>query len=108
MKAIQVSKPGGPEALEFVELPLPHPKAHEAVVEVSASGVNFIDVYFREGRYKADMPLVLGQEGAGVVTSVGEEVNSLKIGDRVGVGRCSRELCRVRLHTCGEVGDHSE
>lgn len=83
MKAIQVSKPGGPEALEFVELPLPHPKAHEAVVEVSASGVNFIDVYFREGRYKAEMPLVLGQEGAGVVTSVGDEVNSLKIGDRV-------------------------
>ncbi len=83
MKAIQVKQPGGPEAMELVELPVPQPKANEAVVKLAASGVNFIDVYFREGRYKAPLPVVLGQEGAGVVTAVGAEVKSLKAGDRV-------------------------
>ena len=68
MKAIQVKQPGGPEAMELAELPVPQPKANEAVVKVAASGVNFIDVYFREGRYKAPVPFVLGQEGAGVVS----------------------------------------
>ncbi len=61
MKAIQVKHPGGPEAMEVAELPAPQPKANEAVVKLAASGVNFIDVYFREGRYKAPLPLVLGQ-----------------------------------------------
>jgi NADPH:quinone reductase len=83
MKAIQVKRPGGPEAMELVELPVPQPKANEAVVKLAASGVNFIDVYFREGRYKAPLPIVLGQEGAGVVTAVGADVKSLKAGDRV-------------------------
>jgi NADPH:quinone reductase len=83
MKAIQVKQVGGPEAMELAELPVPHPKANEAVVKLSASGVNFIDVYMREGRYPAPLPLVLGQEGAGVVTAVGAEAKSVKIGDRV-------------------------
>src|ERR1700689_4244185 len=83
MKAIQVKQPGGPEAMELVDLPVPQPKANEAVVKLAASGVNFIDVYFREGRYKAPMPFVLGQEGAGVVTAVGADVKSVKVGDRV-------------------------
>ncbi len=83
MKAIQVKQPGGPEAMELAELPIPQPKANEAVVKLAAAGVNFIDVYFREGRYKAPLPLVLGQEGAGVVTAVGAEVRDVKVGDRV-------------------------
>jgi NADPH2:quinone reductase len=83
MKAIQVKQVGGPEAMEVVELPVPQPKANEAVVKLAASGVNFIDVYFREGRYKAPLPFVLGQEGAGVVTAAGAEVKSFKVGDRV-------------------------
>jgi len=83
MKAIQVKQVGGPEAMEEVELPVPQPKPNEAVVKLAASGVNFIDVYFREGRYKAPLPFVLGQEGAGVVTAVGSEVKSFKVGDRV-------------------------
>jgi NADPH:quinone reductase len=83
MKAIQVKQPGGPESLEVVDLPIPKPKENEAVVRLSASGVNFIDVYFREGRYKSAVPFVVGQEGAGVVTAVGAEVKSVKIGDRV-------------------------
>src|SRR2546427_1209664 len=83
MKAIQVKQAGGPEAMELVDLPIPQPKPDQAVVKLAASGVNFVDVYFREGRYKAPLPLVLGQEGAGVVTAVGAEVKSVKPGDRV-------------------------
>jgi len=83
MKAIQVKQVGGPEAMELVDLPVPQPKANEAVVKLAASGVNFIDVYVREGRYKALLPVVVGQEGAGVVTAVGADVKSVKVGDRV-------------------------
>jgi NADPH2:quinone reductase len=83
MKAIQVKQPGGPEAMELVDLPVPQPKADEAVVKLSASGVNFIDVYIREGRYKALPPFLLGQEGAGVVNAVGSHVTLVKNGDRV-------------------------
>jgi NADPH2:quinone reductase len=83
MKAIQVKQVGGPEAMELVELPVPHPKVNEAVVKLAASGVNFIDVYLREGRYKAPLPFVVGQEGSGVVTAVGMDVKSVKVGDRV-------------------------
>jgi NADPH:quinone reductase len=83
MKAIQVKQVGGPEAMEYLDIPVPQPKANEAVVKLAASGVNFIDVYFREGRYKTTLPFTPGQEGAGAVTAVGAEVKSLKVGDRV-------------------------
>jgi NADPH2:quinone reductase len=69
--------------MELVELPAPQAKANEAVVKIAAAGVNFIDVYNREGRYKAALPLVLGQEGAGVVSAVGSEVSGVAVGDRV-------------------------
>jgi NADPH:quinone reductase len=83
MKAIQVQKTGGPEALTLVDLPVPKPKANEAVVKIAAIGVNFIDVYFREGRYPAPLPFVDGQEAAGTVTDVGSNVTAVKPGDRV-------------------------
>ena len=83
MKAIQVKQVGGPEAMELVDLPVPQPKANEAVVKIVAAGVNFIDVYFREGRYKAVTPFVPGQEGAGDVVAVGHDVANVKVGDRV-------------------------
>jgi len=83
MKAIQVSQAGGPEVLQLVDLPTPDPKPNEVVVQIKAAGVNFIDVYFREGRYPAPLPLTLGQEAAGIVTATGSEVTDLKIGDRV-------------------------
>ena len=76
-------EPGGPEALELVEIPVPQPKANEAVVKIAAAGVNFIDVYHREGRYPVALPFVIGQEGAGMVSAVGAEVKSVKAGDRV-------------------------
>ena len=83
MKAIQVSQPGGPEVLTHVEIPIPEPKPDEAVVEIKAAGVNFIDVYYREGRYPASLPFTVGQEGAGVVSAIGADVSNLKVGDRV-------------------------
>jgi NADPH2:quinone reductase len=83
MKAIQVRKVGGPEALELVELPVPEPKPNEALIEIKAIGVNFIDVYFREGRYPAQVPFTVGQEAAGVVKTVGDAVTTVKPGDRV-------------------------
>ncbi|HWX55449.1 MAG TPA: quinone oxidoreductase [Verrucomicrobiae bacterium] len=83
MKAIQISKTGGPEALTLVDIPVPKPKPNEALVKISASGVNFIDVYFREGRYPSPLPFVGGQEAAGVVSEIGSDVKSLKVGDRV-------------------------
>ncbi len=83
MQAIQVSQTGGPEVLVPADLPQPKPKANEALVNIKAAGVNFIDVYVREGRYPTPLPFVNGQEGAGVVTEVGSEVTTLKPGDRV-------------------------
>ena len=67
--------------MELAELPVPEPKADEAVVKIAAAGVNFIDVYHREGRYKVPLPFVPGQEGAGTVTAVGANVKSVKKGD---------------------------
>jgi NADPH:quinone reductase len=83
MKAIQIKEPGGPEVLQFVDVPVPQPKGNEAVVKVAAAGVNFIDVYQREGRYKVPAPFVAGQEGGGTVTAVDAQVKSVKAGDRV-------------------------
>jgi NADPH2:quinone reductase len=83
MKAIQVSQVGGPEVLTLVDLPVPDPKPNEALVQVEAAGVNFIDVYFREGRYPAPLPFINGQEGAGIVVAVGPDVTTLRLGHRV-------------------------
>jgi NADPH2:quinone reductase len=83
MKAVQVSQTGGPEALEYKDVPDPKPQANEALIEVKAIGLNFIDVYFREGRYPAKLPFVDGQEAAGIVREVGSDVKAVKPGDRV-------------------------
>jgi NADPH:quinone reductase len=83
MKAIRIEKTGGPEVLALADVAVPEPKPNEAVVKIAASGVNFIDVYFREGRYPAQLPITLGQEAAGVVTAVGADVRNVKAGDRV-------------------------
>ncbi|MFT4111810.1 quinone oxidoreductase family protein [Silvibacterium sp.] len=83
MKAIQIAHTGGPEVLDFVDLPIPTPKAGEALIKVHASGVNFIDIYLREGRYKIPLPFVNGQEAAGIVEAVGEGVTEFQPGDAV-------------------------
>jgi NADPH2:quinone reductase len=83
MQAIQVTKVGGPEVLTPTELHVPSPKPNEAVLQIKAAGVNFIDVYIREGRYPTPLPFVDGQEAAGVVTEIGSEVTNVQPGDHV-------------------------
>jgi NADPH2:quinone reductase len=83
MKSIQVKEHGGPEKLELAETPTPQPGPKQALIRIAAIGVNFIDVYFRTGLYKADMPVTLGNEGAGTVEAVGGEVTEVAPGDRV-------------------------
>ncbi|MCU1235450.1 MAG: Alcohol dehydrogenase, zinc-binding domain protein [Candidatus Solibacter sp.] len=83
MKAIQVLTPGGPESLQLVDVPKPEPGPTQVLVRIAAAGVNFIDVYFRTGHYKADPPIAIGSEGAGTVEKVGEGVTEFKPGDRV-------------------------
>ncbi|HEY3824337.1 MAG TPA: quinone oxidoreductase [Bryobacteraceae bacterium] len=83
MKQIQVLKVGGPEELKLADAPQPTPGPGQALVKIAAIGVNFIDVYFRSGLYKADLPLTPGHEGAGTIESVGAGVTAVKPGDRV-------------------------
>jgi NADPH2:quinone reductase len=83
VKRIIVEEPGGVENLRLVESPAPTPGPGEAVVAVTSSGVNFIDVYYRTGLYASDRPIALGSEAAGVVDRVGPGVTNVKPGDRV-------------------------
>jgi NADPH2:quinone reductase len=85
MQAIEITHTGGPEVLVPCELPTPTPGPGEVLVRVEACGVNFIDVYLRQGRYPAKLPFIPGQEAAGVVAAVGPDVTpeSVKVGDRV-------------------------
>ena len=84
MRAIRVHAHGGPEVLELDEAPVPVPGSGQALVRIEAAGVNFIDIYHRSGLYKVPLPLVPGQEGAGVVTALGPDAPGVAIGDRVG------------------------
>ncbi|MEO8482386.1 MAG: quinone oxidoreductase [Acidobacteriota bacterium] len=83
MQRIQVLEPGGPEAMMLADVPVPEPGPGQALVKLAASGVNFIDVYFRTGLYKAESPITLGSEGAGTVERVGADVSDVAPGDRV-------------------------
>src|ERR1017187_1748962 len=83
MKSIQVNVPGGPENLQLMDVPTPRPGPGQALVRIAASGVNFIDIYFRTGLYKADLPIAIGSEAAGTVEAVGEGVTEVAPGDRV-------------------------
>jgi NADPH:quinone reductase len=83
MKAIQVRSTGGPEVLELRELPDLVPQAEEVLVGVHTSGVNFIDVYYREGKYKAPLPFTPGGEGSGHVEALGEGITDFSVGDSV-------------------------
>src|SRR5258708_1494264 len=83
MKAVRVHTPGGPEALRHEDAPEPTPKPGEAVVKIDAAGLNYIDVYFRSGLYKADLPATIGMEGGGTVVAVGPGVKDVKVGDKV-------------------------
>lgn len=81
--AIRIHETGGPEVMRWEEAALPDPAPGEARVRHAAVGLNFIDIYFRSGRYPLQPPSGLGLEGAGVVEAVGEGVTEVKVGDRV-------------------------
>lgn len=88
MKAVFVSDFGGADKLRYEDLPVPELKPGQALVKISASGVNFIDIYFRTGLYPAPAPVVLGMEAAGVVEAVAADVTTVKPGDRVAYAMC--------------------
>jgi NADPH:quinone reductase len=83
MLAIQVDQPGGPEVLKVADLPVPVCGPDQLVVELAFSGVNFIDIYQRQGIYPMPSPYVPGLEGSGVVTEVGSAVQDFSVGDKV-------------------------
>ncbi|HEY3442224.1 MAG TPA: quinone oxidoreductase [Paludibaculum sp.] len=88
MKAVFVSEFGGVDKLRYEDLPTPALQPGQALVKVAASGVNFIDIYFRTGLYPAPAPVVLGMEAAGVVEAVAPDVTTVKPGDRVAYAMC--------------------
>jgi NADPH2:quinone reductase len=83
MKVVRVHEYGGVEALSYEDVEKPEPGEGEARVKVEASGVNFIDIYHRIGRYQGSLPFTLGQEAGGIVDAVGPNVTDVSPGDRV-------------------------
>lgn len=83
MRAVRAVRPGGPEVLDYAEIPDPEPGPGEVLIEAARAGVNFIDVYIREGRRPVDFPITLGREGSGTVIAAGDAVASFSVGDRV-------------------------
>lgn len=83
MKAVFIEQPGGVENIKYADIPKPSPGPGQALVKIVASGVNYIDIYFRKGVYPAPPPIVLGSEGAGTVESVGPGAKNVAPGDRV-------------------------
>jgi NADPH:quinone reductase len=83
MKAIQIRETGGPEVLELVDLPIPVPGPGQVLIRIEAIGMNFIEIYFRKGQYKATLPVVPGSEAAGTVEECGSGVTGFKAGDAV-------------------------
>ncbi|MGL4744906.1 MAG: quinone oxidoreductase family protein, partial [Dermatophilaceae bacterium] len=96
--ALVVTRHGGREVLAVQDRPTPEPGPGEVLVEVAAAGVNFIDVYQREGTYPGETPFVAGNDGAGVVRAVGARVETVRVGDRVawphGLGSAARFCLR--------------
>jgi NADPH2:quinone reductase len=83
MKAIQIHDTGGPEVLKLAELPIPQPGPGQVLIRVEAVGVNFIEIYFRKGTYKAALPFTPGSEAAGTVEELGPGVTGFAAGDAV-------------------------
>ncbi len=85
-KAIRIHANGGPEVMQLEDVPTPEPGPGEVLIRHAAVGLNYIDVYFRNGLYKSNLPTSLGMEGAGWVVAVGDGVSSVAPGDRVAYG----------------------
>ena len=83
MKAIEISKNGGPEVLEIKEIKLSKPGEDEVTIEHRAIGLNYIDTYHRSGLYPLKLPSGIGAEGAGIIKEIGSNVKEFKVGDKV-------------------------
>ena len=83
MKAIQITKNGGPEVLELKDITLNKPGADEITIEHKAIGLNYIDTYHRSGLYPLKLPSGIGAEGAGIIKEVGSDIKEFKVGDKV-------------------------
>ena len=105
MRVVVGERLGGPEVLSVAERAAPQPGPGEIVVDVAAAGVNFMDIYQREGAggYRTEPPFVPGGEGAGTVAAVGEDVTGLAVGDRVAWAgpRCARGMMVLYGATSG-------
>jgi NADPH2:quinone reductase len=82
-KAVRIHATGGPEVMKFEQVPTPQPGPNEVLIRHEAIGLNYIDVYFRSGLYKTNLPATLGMEGAGTVVALGDNVTDLAAGDRI-------------------------
>ncbi len=83
ISAVQVHHTGGPEVLQYAEIDAGEPGPGQVAVQVAAAGVNFIDIYQRQGVYPVPLPMVPGSEGAGQVIALGADVSDVAVGDRV-------------------------
>lgn len=83
MRAVQITRTGGPEVMEVVDIPEPVPGPGQVAIEVAVAGLNYIDTYHRSGVNPVELPMVLGTESAGTVKAVGEGVSGRAVGDRV-------------------------
>ena len=81
--AIRIHRTGGVDVLQWESIEVGPPEVDQVLIRETASGLNFIDTYLRSGLYPTDLPTILGFEGAGVVEAVGEEVETIAVGDRV-------------------------
>lgn len=97
MKAVQLLHTGGPEVLQYVEIDAPTPGPGEVAIQVEAAGVNFIDIYHRQGVYPMPLPLVPGREGAGRVIAIGSDVSGVAVGDRVAWLQIPRSYAEVTV-----------
>jgi NADPH2:quinone reductase len=96
-RAIRIHETGGPEVLRWEEVPLTSPQADEVLLRQTAAGLNYIDTYHRTGLYPLELPAILGREAAGVVEAVGDDVDSLAVGDRVAYALEPGSYCEARV-----------
>jgi NADPH2:quinone reductase len=108
MRAIEVAETGGPEVLQYVEMPTPSPGPGEVLIKAEAIGVNFIDTYFRSGQYPRELPFISGTEVCGTVEAVGDDVAALGVGNRVVTAQANgsyAEYCTAPADFCAYVPD---
>ena len=99
MHSIVAKKPGGVDVLQKIEFELPDLKPNDVLIKNHSIGVNFIDIYFREGLYPwpHEQNLVLGSEGAGEIEAVGKKVENFKVGDRVAYAQANNAYSTHRV-----------